>query len=74
MKSRTKIDKLNKTALALLFALMATFGAAACSDEDGDGETTDEETEQIEDGVNDAGDEIEQQIDEGAEEGDEGEG
>ncbi len=65
---------LGRNALALLFALIVVFGATACSDEDGDGETTDEEQQQIEDGVDKAGDEIEQQIDEGAEEGTEGEG
>lgn len=65
---------LGRFGLAILFALMVTFGAAACSDEDGDGETTDEETEQIEDTVDDGADEVEQQIDEGAEEGDDGEG
>lgn len=59
-------------AMALLFALIVVFGATACSDEDGDGETTDEEQQQIEDGVDSGTDEIEEQIDEGAEEGGEG--
>ena len=59
--------RLGRTGLAFLFALMVTFGAAACSDEDGDGESTDEETEQIEDTVNYGSDDPEQQIDEVAE-------
>jgi hypothetical protein len=49
-------------------------GAPACSDEDGDGNTTDEETDELEDRGRDAGDEIEQQVDEGTEEGQEGSG
>ncbi len=43
-------------------------GAAACSDEDGDGNSADEESEQLEDRARDARDEVEQQGDEGAEE------
>ena len=49
-------------------------GAAACSDEDGDGDTADEETEELEDRTRDAGDEVEEQVDEGAEETQEGSG
>ncbi len=47
-------------------------GAPACSDEDGDGNTADEETEEMEDRARDAGDEVQDQVDEGAEEGQEG--
>ena len=43
-------------------------GAPACSDEDGDGNTADEESEELEDRTRDAGDEVEEQVDEGAEE------
>ncbi len=60
--------------LGIIFAATLVFGAAACSDEDGDGATTDEETDQITDDVDDGTDEIQQQVDEGAEEGSEGEG
>ena len=59
---------------ALVASGLLVFGTAACSDEDGDGSSTDEEVEQIEDTVEDGVDEVEQQVDEGAEEGDEGEG
>ncbi len=37
--------------------------APACSDEDGDGATTDEELEDIENRVDDAGNEIQEEID-----------
>ncbi len=47
-------------------------GAPACSDEDGDGNSADEETEELEDRARDAGDEVQVQVDEGAEEGQEG--
>ena len=49
-------------------------GAPACSDEDGDGNTADEETQEVEDRARDAGDEVEEQLDEGAEETQEGSG
>ena len=49
-------------------------GAPACSDEDGDGNSADEETEELEDRARDAGDEAEQQVEEGTEEGEEGSG
>ena len=49
-------------------------GAPACSDEDGDGNTADEETQEVEDRARDAGDEVEEQVDEGAEETQEGSG
>lgn len=37
--------------------------APACSDEDGDGATTDEELEDVENRVDDAGEEIQEEID-----------
>ena len=49
-------------------------GAPACSDEDGDGNTADEETQEVEDRARDAGDEVEEQVEEGAEETQEGSG
>jgi hypothetical protein len=35
----------------------------ACSDEDGDGGTTDEEIQDVRDGVNDAGDRVDLEVD-----------
>src|SRR5919107_497430 len=57
---------LHRAAAGAIAALLL-FGGAACSDEDGDGNTADEESEQLEDRARDAGDEVEQQVDEGAE-------
>ena len=51
-------------------ALAATLLLApvACSDEDGDGATTDEEVDQIDEGAEDVGDDVNEEVDEGAEE------
>ena len=57
-----------RTALAAL-ALLAVPFAGACSDEDGDGATTDEEIQDVREGTNDAEKEIEEEID-GQQEGD----
>ena len=51
--------RLGVAALALLVALPL----AACSDEDGDGATTDEEIEKVEKGVDGAEEQIRQEID-----------
>jgi hypothetical protein len=48
-------------------AALLLIGGTACSDEDGDGNTADEESEELEDRARDARDEVEQQVDEGAE-------
>lgn len=56
-KNRWKRARLAVAALAL-FALPL----AACSDEDGDGATTDEEIEKVEKGVDGAEEEIRQEI------------
>ena len=56
-----------RTALAAL-ALLAVPFAGACSDEDGDGATTDEEMQDVRDETNEAEDEIEEEI-EGQDEG-----
>lgn len=64
---------------AVSVAAVLGFGAVACSDEDGDGSTTNEEVDQvqndvdkavstIEDESKKAADEVEQQVDEGTEE------
>jgi hypothetical protein len=63
-----------RTVAAGGIAGLLLLGAPACSDEDGDGNTADEEGEELEDRARDAGDEIEQQVDEGAEDGQEGSG
>jgi hypothetical protein len=56
-----------RTALAAL-ALLAVPFAGACSDEDGDGATTDEEIQDVRDETNDAEDRVEEEI-EGQDEG-----
>ena len=49
--------------LALAGVAVLSFALAGCSDEDGDGATTDEEIQDVEDGVGNAGDEVEEEID-----------
>ena len=48
--------------VAMLLGLGA-LGGAACSDEDGDGGTTDEEIQDVEDGVEDVKDEVDEEVD-----------
>ncbi len=43
-------------------------GGAACSDEDGDGATTDEEVGELDDTVDDTGDQLQEEVEEGSEE------
>ena len=62
---------MKRTVAAGGLAALLLVGAPACSDEDGDGDSADEETEQLEDRARDAGDEVEEQVDEGAEDGQE---
>jgi len=59
---------LKRTVAAGGLAGLLLVGAPACSDEDGDGNTADEEGEELEDRARDAGDEVQEQVDEGAEE------
>ncbi|MBW3627063.1 MAG: hypothetical protein KY412_05585 [Actinobacteria bacterium] len=61
-----------KKMTAAAFAALLALGGTACSDEDNDGSTADEETEQVEENVDQGADELDQQIDEGAEEPKEG--
>lgn len=61
-----------KKMTAAAFAAVLALGGTACSDEDNDGSTGDEETEQLEENVGQGADEVEQQLDEGAEEPQEG--
>ena len=53
-------------AAAMVAAL--ALGGAACSDEDGDGATTDEEVGEIEERVSEGADQVEEEIDQGQEE------
>jgi hypothetical protein len=57
--------------LAALFAASLLLVPAACSDEDGDGATTDEEVDEIDEGTEDLGNELEEEVDQGEEEVDE---
>jgi hypothetical protein len=59
----TTTARLRTASLALLLGLGALGGVAACSDEDGDGGTTDEEIQEGEDTVTSIGDEIEEEVD-----------
>ncbi len=68
MDNGSNVRRVAGTAFAGLVLVGSAFGAAACSDEDGDGNTVDEEVDEIEDDVRDGVDEIEDQVDEGTEE------
>jgi hypothetical protein len=59
---------LKRTVAAGGLAGLLLLGAPGCSDEDGDGNSADEEGEELEDRARDAADEAEEQVDEGAEE------
>jgi hypothetical protein len=48
-----------------LVGVLALGGATACSDEDGDGATTDEEVGELDDAGEDVGDELQQEVEEG---------
>ncbi|MBW3548945.1 MAG: hypothetical protein KY452_12555 [Actinobacteria bacterium] len=61
-----------KKMTAAAFAAVLALGGTACTDEDNDGSTADEETEELEQNVEEGADELEQQVDEGAEEPREG--
>jgi hypothetical protein len=53
-----------RRAAALTLATLLSLGSlAACSDEDGDGGTTDEEIQEGEDTVDSLGDEVQEEID-----------
>ena len=53
-------------AAAMVAAL--ALGGAACSDEDGDGATTDEEVGEIEERVSEGADQVQEEVDQGQEE------
>jgi hypothetical protein len=48
---------------SVLFGLGSAVGISACSDEDGDGGTTDEEIEDIEDTGDSIADEVDEEVD-----------
>ena len=50
-------------AITVALASGALLLTAACSDEDGDGATTDEEIQDLEDGAEDVGEEVEEEVD-----------
>jgi hypothetical protein len=54
--------------LAGMLGLSVVLLPAACSDEDNDGSTTDEEVDQLDEKSEDVGNELEEEIDEGREE------
>ena len=55
----------SRTLTAAALAGVLLFGGAACSDEDGDGATTDEEVNEVEEGGEDVGNQLEEEVDEG---------
>ncbi len=55
--------RVKAASLAALLSLGAITGVSACSDEDGDGGTTDEEIQDGQDTVEDIGDEVEEEVD-----------
>lgn len=63
MTSRTTTSRLVSVSAAAAFGLASLTGFAACSDEDGDGGTTDEEIQDVEETVEDLGDEVEEEVD-----------
>ncbi|CAN5732384.1 hypothetical protein BH20ACT2_BH20ACT2_15220 [soil metagenome] len=63
------MPKSRQAAAALVAGLLLVGGVSACSDEDGDGATTDEEIQDLEDTGEDVGNELEEEID-GQDEGD----
>jgi hypothetical protein len=56
--------------LAALFAASLLLVPAACSDEDGDGATTDEEVDELDETGEDVGNQVEEEINEGQNETD----
>jgi hypothetical protein len=59
----TPMRRIRAASLAALLGLGALTGAAACSDEDGDGGTTDEEIQDGKDTVDSVKDEAEEEVD-----------
>ncbi len=61
---RTATGKLT----AGLFAATLALGLGACSDEDNDGATTDEEVNQVDDAVDSGASEVQEEVDQGQQE------
>jgi len=55
--------RVKAASVAALLSLGAVTGVAACSDEDGDGGTTDEEIQDGEDTVDSVGGEVDEEVD-----------
>jgi hypothetical protein len=53
---------------ALAAVAIIGFTGAACSDEDGDGASTDEEVDQLDENLEDAGDDVQDEVDAGEDE------
>jgi hypothetical protein len=58
-----RMPMLKRAATTGLAVTLALAGGAACSDEDGDGGTTDEEIQDLEDTGEDVQDEVDEEID-----------
>lgn len=54
-----------RTITAAAFAAALALGGAACSDEDGDGATTDEEIGELDEQMDEGGEELEEEFEEG---------
>jgi hypothetical protein len=63
MATAPTTSRLRATSLALALGLGSLGGVAACSDEDGDGGTTDEEIQEGEDTATSLGNEVEEEVD-----------
>jgi hypothetical protein len=59
---------LTRKFLAGMLGLSVVLFPVACSDEDNDGSTTDEEVDQLDEKSEDVGDELEEEVDEGRDE------
>ena len=62
---------MNRRIAAIAAVAVLGLGGAACSDEDGDGATTDEEVDQVDESTEDMGDQLEDEVDQGGEEAEE---
>lgn len=62
---------MNRRIAAVSAVAILGLGGAACSDEDGDGATTDEEVDQVDESTEDMGNELEEEVNQGEEEAEE---
>lgn len=63
MTTRTTTSRFVSLSAAAAFGLVSLTGLAACSDEDDDGGTTDEEIQDGQETVDSVGDEVEEEVD-----------